>query len=150
MFALFSLHAYGMASADVLSVNPMLYPMRDRMDAYRSAAEYTEMTSIGIARGKLARIHNGRGVLLSVQYGAVWITQSGSIDDVCLDAGESFCIDRNGLTLVSACGRAPLTLLTLEPPIRITPSVAKRSSDRLWSYWARAYRAPSRPSTGWI
>jgi hypothetical protein len=119
------------------------------MDAHRSVTEYTEKASIWISRGSMARIQNGRGVLLCVQRGAVWITQTGSIDDVYLDAGESFRIDRDGLTLVSTC-RAPLALVRLEPSIAITPALAERMAARFRSFWAGVYRMPSRPSTGWI
>jgi hypothetical protein len=120
------------------------------MDAYRGVAEFTAITSIGIARGHLARIQNGRGLLLSVQHGAVWITQSGSTDDVCLTAGQSFRIARNGLSVVSAIDGAPLAVVTLAPAIRIRPSLAQRIATRVWSLWAGLYRVPSRPSTGWI
>lgn len=120
------------------------------MDAFRRGAEYTELTSIGIARGNAARIRNGRGTLLRVQYGAVWITQSGSADDVCLAVGESFRIDRDGLTLVAPHGPALLALVTLVPPIRITPSLAQRIAAGFWNCWIGLYRMPSRRSTGWI
>lgn len=105
------------------------------------ASPKTEMTSIEIARGELAPIRNGRGALLCVQYGAVWLTQSGSTDDVILDAGASFRIDRDGLTLVSACGPAPHALVTLAPAIRMTPSLAMRFWNLL-----RSPRMLSRPS----
>jgi len=120
------------------------------MDAYRGVTEFTAMTTVGIARGNVARIQNGRGLLLSVQHGAVWITQSGSADDVCRTAGQSFRIARNGLTVVSAIDGAPLALVTLAPSIRIRPSLTERIATRFWSFWTGLYRLPSRPSTGWI
>ncbi|HKC42451.1 MAG TPA: DUF2917 domain-containing protein [Burkholderiales bacterium] len=118
------------------------------MDAYRGVTDFTAMTSIGIARGNVARIQNGRGVLLSVQHGAVWITQSGSPDDVCIGAGQSFRIARNGLTLVVPVGT--LALVTLVPATRIRPSLAERIATRLWSFWAGLYWLPSRPSASWL
>src|SRR5215475_14907744 len=107
------------------------------MDAYKGVTEFTAMTSIGIARGNAARIQNGRGVLLSVQHGAVWLTQKGRPDDVCLGAGQSFRIARNGLTLVVPLGG--LALVTLVPATRTTPSLAKRIATRFWSFWAGLY-----------
>jgi len=59
-----------------------------------------------IARGGVARVRNARGALLSVEQGSVWITQSGSFADICLESGESFRIERNGMTLVTALGGA--------------------------------------------
>jgi hypothetical protein len=85
-----------------------------------------------------------------VQYGTVWITQHGSIDDVCLKAGESFRIDRDGLTLVSSCGPTSFALVALEPPSRITRSLAARTAARFWNWWIRLHRVASRPLTGWI
>jgi len=120
------------------------------MDAYRGVTEFTAMTTVGIARGNVARIQNGRGLLLSVQHGAVWITQSGSADDVCRTAGQSFRIARNGLTVVSAIDGAPLALVTLAPSIQMRPSLAERIATGFWSFWAGLYRLPSRPSTSWI
>jgi hypothetical protein len=118
------------------------------MDAYRGVTELTAMTSIGIARGNVARIQNARGVLLSAQHGAVWITQKGSPDDVCIGAGQSFRIARDGLTLVVPVGG--LALVTLVPATRMRPSLATRIATRFWSFWAGLYRLPSRPSTSWI
>jgi hypothetical protein len=70
--------------------------------------------SIGIAANEVARIDNGRGLRLRVEYGALWVTQARSVDDVCLRSGESFCIERNGCTLLSTLG-TPFTLVTIEP-----------------------------------
>ncbi|NMG76222.1 DUF2917 domain-containing protein [Aromatoleum diolicum] len=103
------------------------------------ASPNTEMTRIEIARSEIAHIRNGRGALLRVQYGAVWLTQYGSPDDVVLGAGASFRIHRDGLTLVSACGPAPYALVTLAPAMRVTPSLAKR----FWSLLV-GLRMPSR------
>ena len=44
----------------------------------------TEAICIDGARGDVARIQNGRGTLVSVQHGTVWITQSGSAKDAYL------------------------------------------------------------------
>jgi hypothetical protein len=100
------------------------------------------MTRIEIAGGELARIHDGRGALLCVRYGSVWVTQSGSTDDVFLEAGASFRIDRDGLTLVSACGHAHRALVMLVPAIRVMQPLA----GRLWSRLVAPRRMPSRPS----
>lgn len=109
------------------------------------ASPTTEMSRIEIARGDLACIRDGRGMLLCVQYGAVWLTQSGSTDDVLLDAGASLRIERDGVTLVSSCGRAPHALVTLAPAMRVTPSLAQR----VWSVLVGP-RRQTRPSIGGI
>lgn len=115
------------------------------MDAYRSLTEDTQRTSLQIRRGSVARIQNGRGMLLSVQDGGVWITQSGSTKDVCLDAGESFRIDRDGLTLVSSVGRAPQALVNLTRSNRITRWAVFRVVSDFWRL-----RAPWRSPAGLV
>jgi hypothetical protein len=57
-----------------------------------------------ITRGRVARIKDGCGVELRVKHGSVWITQEHSTQDVVLEAGDSFRISHNGVTLVSTCG----------------------------------------------
>jgi hypothetical protein len=120
------------------------------MDAYRSVTAYAETISIGIARGHVARIQDGGGVLLRVQYGAVWITQTGSTEDVCLDAGGWFRIDRDGRTLVSPGGSAPMALVTLAPSIRTTQSLGQRVASAFGNLWAGLHPVPPRTSTSWI
>lgn len=119
---------------------------RATVDAYEGVTAYAEMISIGIGCGNVARIQNARGVLLRVQCGPVWITQSGSTNDVCLDAGEWFHIDRDGRTLVSPAGNTPLALVTLAPSIRTTPSFAQRIATAWRSLLTSLSRTQSRPS----
>lgn len=102
------------------------------MEAYRSVTESTRRVSLQIARGTAVGIQDGRGTRLRVQHGTVWITQSGGGKDVFLAAGESFCVERDGLTLASALGRAPLALVSIEPSKRITASPANRAAHHLW------------------
>jgi hypothetical protein len=105
------------------------------MDANRSLnanlADYAELSSIGITRNKVARIENGRGLRLRVEYGSLWVTQARSTEDVCMKAGESFCIERNGNTLLSTLG-TPFALVTIEPAIPVSRTLA----ERFWGFWA--------------
>jgi hypothetical protein len=103
------------------------------MDAYREITQYTELKSIGITRGSVARIENARGMRLHVEHGAVWLTQDGSNDDVYLRAGESFTVENDGKTLISTL-KSPLALVTMEPaPAQST------FGDRFWNWWASLY-----------
>ena len=47
-------------------------------------------------------IANGRGKQLTVTKGVVWLTQANDNRDVILSRGESFIIDRDGLTVAFA------------------------------------------------
>ena len=73
-------------------------------DACENADGYIVTIGIWITSDEIARIQDGRGLRLSVQYGTVWITQAGSIKDVFVEAGESFLIEHDGRTLVSTGG----------------------------------------------
>jgi hypothetical protein len=112
------------------------------MDAYRNVVEFTELTSIGITPKKMARLKDGHGMRLRVETGSVWVTEERSNDDVCLKAGESYCIKHNGMTLISTL-RVPFALVTIEPSIPVAPTMG----ERFWNFWAGLYAPESRPTT---
>ena len=92
----------------------------------RPADRYIGAVSFWISDDEIARIEAARGLLLSVQYGTVWITQAGSIRDVFVNAGESFLIDSQGRTLVSLGGSEATAAITLTPPVRRVPTLMRR------------------------
>jgi hypothetical protein len=47
-------------------------------------------------------IEGGAGLEVKCLRGALWITQSGDHEDIIIDDGESFVLDRQGLSLVNA------------------------------------------------
>jgi Protein of unknown function (DUF2917) len=47
-------------------------------------------------------IHGGQGLVVRCLAGSLWITQEGDTDDVVVQAGQCFRLDRRGLALVSA------------------------------------------------
>ncbi|MGH8680603.1 MAG: DUF2917 domain-containing protein [Burkholderiales bacterium] len=136
------------------------------MDAYR-IEDAVAQASIGMTRGKLIRVDDGCGVELAVVCGSVWITQDQDTNDISLDAGESFRIDRDGVTLVSAL-RPSLVTLTPPPaqdrrlqvsmlgagagPVRLLDAGAPRKSTRfdawLEKFWVRLFVPSARPTTG--
>jgi len=83
------------------------------MAAFKNQCGLTAQTEIGLGRGSLLRVENARGMQVHVEQGR--ITQQGDTSDVVLERGESFSLDRDGLALLHACGRAPLTLISLAP-----------------------------------
>lgn len=62
------------------------------------------------ARG-IERILNGAGHTIECVEGALWITQEGDERDVTLAAGEQFCLDRDGLTVVYGLEPAAFSVL---------------------------------------
>ena len=92
----------------------------------RDFDSYIGTVGFWISDDEVARIEGGRGILLSVQYGTVWITQAGSIKDVFVQAGESFLIDSNGRTLISLGGSEATAALTLTPSVTMVPNIVQR------------------------
>ena len=64
--------------------------------------------------GSILRVCDGEGRAIVVFEGRVWITQSGDLRDTVLSAGESFSVDRPGLTLVQAFRDSKLILVEAE------------------------------------
>jgi hypothetical protein len=74
-----------------------------------------QITGVGLARGDVLRLENARNTQVRVDQGALWITQERDAKDVYLARGESFRLDRDGIAVLSACGHAPRTLISLTP-----------------------------------
>jgi hypothetical protein len=55
-----------------------------------------------LADGETLEIRDGQGTTLRVTRGAVWLTMEHDTRDIVLSAGDSFVVDRPGLTLVAA------------------------------------------------
>lgn len=91
-----------------------------------------DATTIRLQRGQLIALDDACGLHVKAETGELWVTQAGDPDDIMLEAGESVVIDRPGLTLVSAPGRA--SSLTLEPQrkhsvqLRLRPRAATMAS----------------------
>lgn len=139
------------------------------MDAYR-IEDCIAQASIGMTRGHVVRVEDGSGIEVSVTYGNVWITQQNDTNDVCIGAGESFRIARDGATLMSALKPS---LVTLTPPapqahtLRVSmaragtsekvalfdveehPKSRKSRGFDAWldKYWVRLFVPSSRPTS---
>ena len=95
-----------------------------------------------LARGSVVRIEDGRGVLLRVSEGSVWLTQEGDPLDRYLPAGAAFRLDRDGLALAQATSRSTITLTAARQPARRLPLRA-----RLNRFWIRLFAPHARPTT---
>ena len=136
------------------------------MDAYR-IEDCIAQASIGMTRGNVVRVEDGSGIEVSVAYGSVWVTQHNDTNDICLGAGESFRIAREGATIVSALKPS---LVTLTPPaaqahtLRVSMARAgtaesvelfdmserrKSGGFDAWldKFWVRLFVPSSRPTT---
>ena len=91
-----------------------------------------------LTAGSVLQVRDGQGRAIVVFEGQVWITQENDPRDVVLAAGESFSIDRPGLTLVQALRDSKLILVQAEP--RPAPLSAAPTSYEL-QQWARTQRS---------
>ncbi len=91
-----------------------------------------------MAQEILVRIEDGRGTLVRVASGSVWITQEGDPLDRFVPAGGRFVIANDGVTLVSALTRSTISL----------SSPRRRSFfARLLEAWTSWFVPGARPTT---
>jgi Protein of unknown function (DUF2917) len=79
------------------------------MEAAMKCDGYTKVWDL--APGELVKLDGARGTTLRVTRGVLWITLEDDLRDVILAAGDSFTIDREGLTLVESQGAATVCVL---------------------------------------
>ena len=91
-----------------------------------------------LTAGSVLRVSDGQGRAIVVFEGQVWITQQDDRRDIVLAAGESFSVDRPGLTLVQAFSDSKLMLVEAEP--RTAPLSASATAYELHQ-WARMQRS---------
>lgn len=90
---------------------------------------------------ELMRIEDGRGKLVHVRGGAVWITQEGDGRDYYVPAGASFSVTRNGRTVIAAIGRASIAVTSACEPVE------RKLGARLASIWTGLFAPHARPTT---
>ncbi len=130
---------------------------------------YIAHGGIGMARGSLARIDDGRGLALEIWDGELWITQERDRRDHFVAPGQRFVVDREGAVLVYALRASHITLTAPVPAYyarRITLMLPGEErarplydrtqetggwlrgvGHRLARFWANAYAAQSYPTT---
>jgi len=64
-----------------------------------------------LARNEIVRLDGARGTTLRVTSGGLWITLENDKRDIVLTAGNSYTIDRGGLTLVEAQDKSTVCVL---------------------------------------
>ena len=89
-------------------------------------------------------LRNGRGSIVTCVSGAVWLTMEGDTRDIVLEPGDSFVVDRRGLTIIAAhepteidvCApnRAPRWWASIVDFVAQTYGPAAIRADRRWVY----------------
>jgi hypothetical protein len=124
---------------------------------------------IAMPRGGLARIDDGRGILIEVWDGGLWITQEGDCRDYFAGPGEAFALERDGALLAYALRASRVTLsapvashyarrITLAFPGAARPRLVYDRSlerggflaglgQRLARHWVNSYARRFHPTT---
>jgi Protein of unknown function (DUF2917) len=93
-----------------------------------------------LTSGELVRLDGARGTTLRVTRGTLWITLENDTRDIVLAAGDSYTIDRGGLTLIEAQEAAAVCVmahyLDESRPAAPKPSRARRILTRIASVLA--------------
>ena len=90
-------------------------------------------TFIDLAARESLPLPDVRGVTLRVTRGTVWVTQENDTQDIVLRAGDTWVVERNGLTLLEAQQDATVCAVGRKLEARV---VAQRSGEGRWSaFW---------------
>ena len=106
--------------------------------------EYVVHGNLDLASGNLVRIEDGRGMLVRVTSGSVWITEEGDARDRFVSTGGKFRVASSGVTLISAFSRSTIALSS---PYEHRASWLMRLRARLMKAWRGLYVAGARPTT---
>lgn len=116
------------------------------MDAYR-IDDCIEQATIALAHGDVARIEDGQGATVTAAFGSAWLTQANDARDVHLRAGDTFRIERNGVTVVSALRPSMLILTPFEPESRaMRVALATQANPEP----VELFTTGRKPATGWL
>jgi hypothetical protein len=72
--------------------------------------------NLAMPRGAMLKIERGRGVVVEVKRGMLWLTQEGDARDRYISAGDWLRIDADGLAIANALKRSIVTVSTVEGP----------------------------------
>ena len=71
---------------------------------------HADAFEVALPRRHTLRIRDGEGLIVEVVEGCLWLTQDQDRKDYIANAGQSLTIERDGLTLASACSAARIRL----------------------------------------
>jgi hypothetical protein len=115
--------------------------------------EYVVQGNLDLASGNLVRIEDGRGMLVRVTRGSVWITEEGDQRDRLVGPGGQFRVVSSGVTLISAVSRSSIALSS---PYEhgfarridlVRANLLARMRARLMKRWKGLYVPGARPTT---
>ncbi len=93
-----------------------------------------------LAAGELVQLDGARGTTLRVTRGTLWVTQERDVRDIVLHTGDTFTVERGGLTVIEAQGATTVCVLARHvDEVRMRPrrpSLAARIAGWLGSVGA--------------
>lgn len=92
---------------------------------------------LNLAKGDLLELADARGTTLRVTRGTLWVTQERDLRDIVLGAGDTWTVERHGLTVGEAQRDAAVVVIgsgLVEATVR---SRRLRWQDRLAHWFAR-------------
>jgi len=72
---------------------------------------------LALHRGGMLKIQDGRGVVIEVKRGMLWLTQEGDPRDRYIGAGDWLRLDSDGLTIANALKRSFVTVHHVRQPL---------------------------------
>lgn len=113
------------------------------------------LAALGMTRGSLLRIEDGRDLRIRVWEGELWLTQEREREDRMLGAGQEFRLERDGKTVAYATERCLLTLYAPDPVMYARQLVLVRAGGTSevvlhrapLGLWASLFAPGARPTT---
>ena len=72
---------------------------------------------LAMHRGSMLKIQDGRGVVVEVKRGMLWLTQEGDTRDRYIGPGDWLRLDSDGLTIANALKRSFVTIHQVREPM---------------------------------
>jgi hypothetical protein len=107
-------------------------------------ARFESGTRIEMNVRETVALRDVRGATLHILRGTVWITQQNDSQDIVLRTGDTWTVERNGLTLVEAqaCTRFRVIGRQISPPAPVRTPVFSRVRAALASLLTMPTRRP--------
>jgi hypothetical protein len=90
-------------------------------------------TLIDLASRETVTLPDVRGATLRITRGTVWITQENDTRDTVLRPGDTWTVERNGLTILEAQGDVTLCVVGRRIEALLTGSKSRASAPPAWS-----------------
>lgn len=74
--------------------------------------------NLEVRREQVLSLRDAAGARLRCTRGSLWLTQEGGGQDIVLEPGECFTVERNGLTLVNALKDGSVLIASASAPTR--------------------------------